>query len=133
MDIYRTETRKPIAQFIVDFERAAKPLRFLIHNKKTMAMSDIFKQHGVDVAENFDLHMIQVCKPEKAAASLEMNPERGSLMPKFIVVFTRAGRTQVRFLNYSSSAIIALLDDVDFSKSLTQSNADIIALIEEVC
>ena len=79
------------------------------------------KSAGVAMAAGFDLHMIQVCKPQKAAKSLGVNPERAVLMPKFIVVFSRDGQTQVRFLRYSRELVASLIDDGDFPDSLAES------------
>jgi uncharacterized protein (DUF302 family) len=73
------------------------------------------------VGAGFDLHMIQICKPDKAAHSLCRNPERAVLMPKFVMAFSRDGRTQVRFLRYSREMIQALVDDPEFAGSLEQS------------
>jgi uncharacterized protein (DUF302 family) len=96
-----------------------------------MDMARTFGQHGVAMAEGFDLHMIQVCKPQKAAKSLGVNPERAVLMPKFIVVFSRDGQTQVRFLRYSRELVASLIDDGDFPDSLAESCREIVAMIEE--
>jgi hypothetical protein len=42
-------------------------------------------------------------------------------MPKFVMAFSRDGRTQVRFLRYSREMIQALVDDPEFAGSLEQS------------
>jgi len=69
-----------------------------------MEMANNFGKHGVQVGAEFDLHMIQICKPEKAASSLSQNPERAALMPKFITTFT-----QIRMLRYGRTMIEALV------------------------
>lgn len=89
MQIYRSETDKPVEQFVSALFREAKDRGFLIHNEDKMKMAHTFGQHGVEVAEGFDLHMIQICKPQKAAMSLRKNLERAVLMPKFIITFSR--------------------------------------------
>ncbi len=95
-----------------------------------MALADTFGRHGVEVAEGFDLHVIQLCKPEKAAASLTANPERAVLMPKFIMTFSRDGKTQVRFLKYSSENIRNVVDDDAFPDSLAQTYTVIEKMIQ---
>ena len=45
-------------------------------------------------------HMIQICKPEKAAKSLAANPERAVLMPKFVMAFSNGGTTQLPVLQH---------------------------------
>ena len=46
----------------------------VINNQSAMEMSKAFAAHGVKVSDGFDPHMIQLCKPQKAASSLEANP-----------------------------------------------------------
>lgn len=130
MHIYRSETRRPIDLFVEDLSLAAKANGFVIHNEDNMALAHTFGQHGADVAEGFDLHMIQVCNPHKAAKSLSTNSERSVLMPRFIMTFTQNGVTQIRFLHYRQATVMALVDDAEFPVSLAQSFEEIITLIE---
>jgi len=131
MQIYRNETGKPLADFVIDLTNAARAKGFLVNNRDTMDMARTFAHHGAEVADGFDLHMIQVCKPEKAAGSLSKNPERAVLMPKFIMTFSAADRTQVRFLHYRPETVRALVDDDQFPQSLNDSFAQLIGVIEE--
>ena len=96
-----------------------------------MEMSHTFGNHGAEVAEDFDLHMIQICKPEKAAKSLSANPERAVLMPKFIMTFTENDKTQIRFMHYSEDNIRSIVNDEQFPASLAETYAKIISMIEE--
>ncbi len=128
--VYRAESSKSIEQFVADFTGLVKSKGFSIHNDGKMAMKDVFSAHGQEVAENFDLHMIQLCKPEKAAKSLSANPERSVLMPKFIMVFTRNGKTQVRMLKYGRDLITELIDDTAFPASLEETFTNLISFID---
>ena len=130
MQIYRSETSKPVDRFVRDLAGMARARGFLIHNEDKMEMAHVFGRHGADVAADFDLHMIQICNPEKAARSLCKNPERSVLMPKFIMTFSRDGLTQIRFVHYSQETVSDLVDDFDFPSSITESFDQIIALIE---
>ena len=76
--------------------------------------------------------MIQICKPAKASRSLEKNPERAILMPKFIMAFTADSVTQVRFLHFHPDVVRSLVDDDEFPETLAASFAEIIDIIEEV-
>jgi uncharacterized protein (DUF302 family) len=96
-----------------------------------MDKAHTFGQHGFTVAADFDLHMIQICKPENASGSLSRNPERAVLMPKFVVVFSREGKTLIRFLRYSRQMVAALIDDDEFPESLANSFDEIAAMIQE--
>lgn len=130
-NLYKAETSKPINQFVKDLAIAAKKRGFIIHNEDKMEMAHSFGKHGVKVAEGFDLHMIQICKPEKAAKSLSKNPERAVLMPKFVMTFSKNGKTQIRFLSYSKDMIANIVDDSEFPDSLEETYKNIIAIIEE--
>jgi len=76
-----------------------------------------------------DLHAL--CKPEKAAKSLSANPERAILMPKFIMTFTKHGKTQIRFLSFSEDNIRSVVDDDVFPASLAETYKKIHDMIEE--
>ena len=129
--LYATESTKDNNQFVKDLTAIATRKGFTVHNRETMDMARSFKSHGIDTREDFDLHMIQVCKPEKAAKSLQANPERAVLMPKFIMTFSGNGRTQIRFLHYDAETIRAIVDDDDFPAALAGTYETIISMIEE--
>ena len=130
LDLYRAETTKPLPAFVATFTRLAAEGGFLIQNRESMAMAETFARHGATTPDGFDLHMIQLCKPEKAARSLSANPERAPLMPKFVMAFSGQGRTQVRFLAYPAETVAAAVDDPEFPFSLAESCAAIRGLID---
>lgn len=130
-DLYRAETRKSPATFASDFAGVLKKYGFIINNADTMDMGKTFRAHGADAGEGFDLHMIQVCKPEKASQSLAANPERAILMPKFVMAFSKGGKTQLRFMSYSGADISAMVDDLVFPGSLAESFQKIREMIDE--
>ncbi|MFZ5797552.1 MAG: DUF302 domain-containing protein [Thermodesulfobacteriota bacterium] len=130
-NLYMAETDKGTQEFVKDLGRVVKKNGFVIHNESTMEMAHSFGRHGAEVAEGFDLHMIQICKPEKAAKSLSGNPERAVLMPKFIMTFSAKGKTQIRFLRFSEDNIRAVVDDDHFPASLAETYQKIIAMIDE--
>jgi uncharacterized protein (DUF302 family) len=130
-NLYLSETPKSNSEFVRDLGKVVAKNGFVIHNEDKMEMANSFGKHGAEVAEGFDLHMIQICKPEKAAQSLSANPERAVLMPKFIMTFTRNGKTQIRFLRFSTAAIKELVDDDQFPASLAETYQKIISMIEE--
>jgi len=130
MQLFKSETDKPVEKFVSDLTEMAKASGFIIHNEDQMEMAHTFGRHGVEVADNFDLHMIQICKPERAAKSLGRNPERAILMPKFIMTFSDNGQTQIRFLHYSPETVRGLVDDEEFPVSLAESFSQIINFID---
>ncbi|MFZ5764253.1 MAG: DUF302 domain-containing protein [Thermodesulfobacteriota bacterium] len=129
--VYATESAKSTKEFVKALGAVAKKNGFVLHNETTMDMAHSFGKHGAEVAEGFDLHMIQICKPEKAAKSLSANPERAILMPKFVMTFTKNGKTQIRFLTFSADNIRAVVDDEAFPASLAETYKKIIEMIEE--
>ena len=132
--VYAVETSKSVPQFVEDFAEIVRANNFVIHNSATMNMKQTFDSHGGNVPDDFDLHMIQICKPTKAYKSLTANPERAILMPKFVHVFSKENKTQVRYLCYSPEHICCLIpDDKKFPESLEQTFAQIRSMIDEAC
>ncbi|BDD88370.1 DUF302 domain-containing protein [Desulfofustis limnaeus] len=129
--LYATHTLKSPAQFAAHLLEIAGKKGFVAANRAHMDMADTFRSHGADVADEFDLHMIQLCKPDKAADSLQTNPERAILMPKFVMAFSRDQRTQIRFHHYCRESICAMVDDAAFPESLAKTYQTIIAMIDE--
>ena len=130
--IYQATTPKPLADYVAALDGAATRRGFSIHNRSNMAMTDTYRLHNLPMPADFDLHMIQVCKPEKSSQSFQANLERAPLMPKFIMVFSKDGATQVRFLSYDKELIAALIPgDPQFPESLAQTYAVIREMIDE--
>lgn len=129
--LYSVETAKSPAKFTEDFGEVVSKYGFIIHNENHTDMAHLFGEHGADVAESFDMHMIQICKPEKSSKSLQVNPERAILMPKFVTAFAKDDKTQVRFFYFSEDNIKAMVDDQDFPGSLAKTYKKIISMIDE--
>ena len=131
-DLYCTESSKSVSQFVADFSDTVKQYAFVVNNFESMDMKKTFREHGGEVPDDFDLHMMQICKPTKADKSLTMNPERAILMPKFVMVFSKDGKTQIRYLSYSMADIEALvLDDPKFPENVSQTFVKIRSMIDE--
>jgi uncharacterized protein (DUF302 family) len=128
---YACRTSKSPSEFADDFRAVAARHGFTIANQETMSMAHTFAAHGVAVTPDFDLHMMQLCKPDKAAASLQANPERAILMPKFVMAFSRDGATQIRFHHYCEEFIRDAVADDHFPASLAATYATIIKMIDE--
>lgn len=129
-EIFRAESEKSVNAFVTAFSRSATERGFVLINAETMDMGRSFAAHGIAVAAGFDLHMVQICKPPKAAQSLSKNPERAVLMPKFVMAFSKHGKTQVRMLRYPPAVVAELLDDVEFPEALDENFSSIIRAIE---
>lgn len=131
-NLYAIESKKSVTSFVEDFVTIVAANDFVINNAATMNMKQTFIEHGGKVPEDFDLHMIQICKPTKADKSLTANPERAILMPKFVHVFSKDNTTQVRYLSHSVDDIAELVrGDDTFPESLAQTFNTIRAMIDE--
>ena len=119
--VFQRSSLKKLPEFIQDLQTAAERQGFVIHNRDNMNLANTFSQHGVPVKKSFDVHMVQLCKPAKAAASLSHNPERAPLMPKFVIAFTRDDETQIRYFGLDETLVSELVDDPDFPASLSET------------
>lgn len=133
-NVYKAVSDKPLSRFVEDFSQLIKENDFLISNPGTMNMKQTFDLHGGTVPDDFDLHMIQVCKPTKADKSLSTNPERSILMPKFVHVFSKENKTHIRYLNFNEDHVRALIPgDEQFPQSLSQTHKSICDMIDRAC
>lgn len=131
-NLYITESSKSVKEFVTDFSEIVKKYAFVVNNSDTMDMNKTFTKHGGSVADDFDLHMMQVCKPTKVDKSLTVNVERAILIPKFVMIFSKDGKTQIRYLSYSADDISELVpDDPEFPESLARTFAKIRSMIDE--
>lgn len=131
-DLYVTQSVKSVRKFAEDFKMVAEKYGFLIHNSNTMDMSKTFIEEGAPVPDDFDLHMIHVCKPAKSSVSLVANLERSIFMPKFVMAFTKDGMTEIRYLSYGEKDIRELVvKDDALPSSLTQTFVKIRSMIDE--
>ena len=125
------ETDKSVEEVIADLQKASSGTGFMIHNEDKMEMANTFGSHGVEVAEGFDLHMVQICNPEKASTSLQKNPERAALIPKFVTIFSQNGKTQMRLLRLNPIMIEELLQDKEFATASSKNYDTIIELVDK--
>lgn len=130
--LYAVESEKSVTDFVEDFIEIAENKYFVINNKASMNMKETFSAHGGNVPDDFDLHMMQICKPTKADKVLTTNLERAVLLPKFVHVFSKANKTQVRYLSFTSEHVAKLLPgDTKFPESLEQTYTKIRSMIDE--
>jgi len=125
------ETEKSVEAVIEGLLAVSNGTGFMIHNEDKMEMANTFGSHGVEVAEGFDLHMVQICNPEKAGASLQTNHERAALIPKFVTIFSQNGKTQIRMLRLEPALIEELIQDKEFAASSAKNYDTIIALVDK--
>ncbi|ODS42082.1 MAG: hypothetical protein MSIBF_01705 [Candidatus Altiarchaeales archaeon IMC4] len=122
VEIFNAKTDKSAKDFIDCLKVSAKQSGFIVRDIHDMG--HIFSENGIAVSDDFNYYMIQICNPEKAYKSLSDNPERGVLIPKFVMVFEDAKNktTEIRFLNYNADFVKSLFEkDAAFQKSPPES------------
>ena len=129
--VFRAETNKSIIDFIKDLGKSMAMQGFVIHNEEKTELVHHFGHHGLELAEGFDLNMVQVCSPKKSAQSMMENLERAVLLPKFIVVFSKTGKTQVRMLLLDRELVAELVDDTEFPAMDEAGSNSLITAIKE--
>ncbi|MDX2481786.1 MAG: DUF302 domain-containing protein [Desulfuromusa sp.] len=129
-DVFHAETDKSIVDFIKNLGKTMAMRGFIIHNDDKTEMVHHFGHHGVELAKGFDLRMVQVCEPKRSAQSMTDNLERAVLLPKFIVVFSKDNKTQVRMLRISLELVAELVDDAEFPAMHTAVSDSLVAAIE---
>ncbi len=131
-EIFKTNTTKSPEKFIEYLKVSAQKSGFLVRDVHDM--KQIFNEHGVEVNADFNYYMVQICNPKKAYGSISTNPERGVLIPKFVMVFYDAKNktTEIRFLNYGANFVKSLFEhDEVFQKTLPESCKTIISIIND--
>lgn len=129
-ELYKNQTSKSPKQFAQDFKQICEKYGFTIYNEAEMDQAALYRGMGFEVRDDFDLHMMRVCKLENSSQSVQMNPERAILVPKYVAVFSKDGATQIRFLHPTEDKISAVSGDSVPTK-LGQVLKKIISMIEE--
>ncbi len=119
VQIFRNSSDKPLDVFLKDLEKATEAEGFSIQHRDKSDLVKFYRDQGVDMPANYQHAMIQICKPENSGKALPPNPERSLFVQKFIFVYNKGGRTEIRFLGYSGKLIGELLGHNEFDKGPT--------------
>jgi hypothetical protein len=111
VSIYRNSSDKSFEVLIEDLKNAIVASGFSVHHLDRSDLVAFYRNQGVSMPENYRHAMIQMCKPENSGKSLPANPERSVFVQKFFSVYTKGGKTEIRFLIYSPELIVNLLGD----------------------
>lgn len=124
MSFFRQKTHKSLVQFVSDLESSAESVGFKVVHKGKSNIADFYASNGVMLPKDFDLEMIQICRPEVSGPILYQNPARAVFIQKYIFVFTKNGLTEICALRYSAGVVAELLEetvDDGFSKRQEES------------
>ncbi|MEN8210161.1 MAG: DUF302 domain-containing protein [Thermodesulfobacteriota bacterium] len=130
-ELIKIETDQSVAQVIEKIQNRASDFDFIIRNIFNMA--DEFKNHGVEVQNDFEYYSIMLCNPQKAYESITKKPLRGAalLPPKQVVVFKENEKTVISYVAVEENDIKAIMpEDEMFQKGLANSCSKIKELIQ---
>ncbi len=114
VQIFRNSTDKPLGEFVADFSRAAEKRGFVLYHQDKSDLVAFYRSTGVELPDNYQHVMLQICKPQQSGGSLLLNPERSVFVQKFVFVYTKGAATEVRFLGFSGNLIADLLGHNSF-------------------
>ncbi|MBN2791899.1 MAG: hypothetical protein JXQ81_05260 [Desulfuromonadales bacterium] len=114
--IFRNSSDKPFEIFLDDLKKAIEAEGFSIHHPDKSDLVTFYRDLGVPMPDNYRHAMIQICQPEKSGKSLPVNPERSVFLHKYIFVYNKGGKTEIRFLGYSAQLIGDLLGHNEYEK-----------------
>jgi hypothetical protein len=116
VQIYRNSSEKPLDVFLADFTKEIEAEGFSIHHLDKSYLVKFYRDLGVQMPENYNHVMLQICKPENSGKALPANPERSVFVQKFFFIYSKNNKTEIRFLGYSAKLIGDLLGHNEFEK-----------------
>ncbi|MBT3298263.1 DUF302 domain-containing protein [archaeon] len=131
--LIRIETKKELKRVIDEIKKKANNFNFIIRN--IFDMSEEFKNHGVEVAKDFEYYSIMLCNPFKAYKNRSENPIRGAVLipPKQIILYKKNDKTIIAYMSVEKDDIKKILpNDKLFQKGLSESCMNITKLIKQI-
>jgi uncharacterized protein (DUF302 family) len=133
MKLIKIETEKTIKEVIDSIKKKAKDYDFII--REVFDMAKQFKNHDVDVVENFEYYQIMICNPQKAYDSISKNKIRGAVLlpPKQIVIYKENEKTIIAYVAIEKKDVEEILpNDEQFQEGLSESCEKIVELMRKV-
>jgi len=129
--LFKIETTKSVQEFIESLKKNVAQFNFSV--RYIFDMKKEYKEHNVDVDENFELYQIILCNFQRSCKTIERNIETAAvlLQPKQVVVYNNKGVTTICYLPFTKEFITyALPDDEKLQEGLPSSCQRIIKTIE---
>ena len=129
--LFKIETAKSVQEFIESLKENAEQFNFGV--RYIFDMKKEYKEHNVDVDENFELYQIVLCNFQRSYKTMRRNIETSAvlLQPKQVIVYNNKGATTVYYLPFTKEFITsALPDDEKLQEGLPGSCQKIIKLIK---
>ena len=133
MKLIKIETEKTSRQVIEEIKKKASEFDFTI--REVFDMAKEFREHSVEVKNNFEYYSIMLCNPQKAYESISKKPIRGALLlpPKQVVIFKENGKTIISYVAIEKEDVKELFsEDGQFQESLSQSCDKIKELVNSI-
>lgn len=124
-------TTKSISEFIESLKENAPDFNFDIRHIFNMGKE--YKNHGVEIDEDFQLYQITVCNFVGSYRSISKNAKRAAaiLEPKQIIVYKEGEMTAVDYLPFTKEFIEqSLPEDKEFAVGLAKACQNITRLIK---
>ncbi len=132
--LYKKIVTQDIQEVISAIKSKSNDFDFVVRDVFDMAQN--FKDHGVDVDDDFEYYSIMICNPQKAYQSIKGKMIRGAVLlpPKQVVVYSESeGQTTVAYEAPDKEDIAKIMpEDVDFQDGLVASGQKIIELIKSI-
>lgn len=133
MKLVKIESEKIPKEIIEKIIANASNFNFII--REVFDMAKEFKDHGVEVEDNFEYYSIMICNPQKAYESIIKCPVRGAVLlpPKQIIIYSENNRTIISYMAIEEEDVKRLLpNDEKFQVGLSESCNNIIELIKNI-
>ena len=116
VQIFKNSTDKPFETLVEDLTKGIEAAGFIILNREKSDLIAFYRGEGIDIAGDYKHVVLQICKPQNSGKSLPANPERSVFVQKFIFIYNKGEKTEIRFLGYSAKLIGDLLGHNEFEK-----------------
>jgi len=133
MKLIKIKSKKRIKEIIREIKKNASKYNFVVREVFDMAYE--FKNHKIDVQNNFKYYSIMLCNPQKAYESISKKSIRGALLlpPKQVVIYQEDDKTILAYVAVEEEDVKKLFpEDKMFQKGLSDSCQNIIKLIKEI-
>jgi len=131
--LVKIETEKTVEEILEEIKKRAGDFDFVV--REVFNMAEEFKNHDVEVDEDFVFYSIMLCNPQKAYKSIANNKLRGTVLlpPKQVTVYkdNKTGKTVVAYVALGKDFIKELFpDDNQLQEGLPKSCENIAKMVE---
>lgn len=133
MKLIKKEFDLSVEEVLDRIKEISSDFNFIIRDIFDMAQN--FKEHGVEVKEDFVYYSVMLCNPKKAYGGISNSLIRGALLlpPKQVVVYPENNKTVVAYVYWQEEDVAKLLpEDKGFQEGLRESCDKIEELIESI-